>query len=81
MTESVSMSGKLIAGSGQMFRLGQPSPPSISPEQCVEQGGHCHARTGMSRPSLPPQYEEKCKHCGHVRWAIPREAFEYREDA
>lgn len=62
-----------------LLRVGSPSP-TLTPEECVAAGGHCHHRTGMSRASLPPQHQEACKHCGHVRWAIPREAFEYRED-
>ena len=62
-----------------VLRFG-PADPPLTPEECIAAGGHCHSRTGFSRPSMPPQYQEACKHCGHVRWAIPREAFEYRED-
>lgn len=65
-------------GEPGVLRVSPPSPP-LSTEECLAAGGHCHSRTGMARASSPPQYEEACKHCGHVRWAIPREAFEYRE--
>jgi hypothetical protein len=57
--------------------------PHMTSDECVAHGGHCHERTGLSRASVPPQYQERCKHCGHKRWAKPREPFEYidEEDA
>jgi hypothetical protein len=52
----------------------------ISVEECLRVTGHCHERTGVYRPSVPPMHEEICKHCGHRRWAVPREPFEYVEE-
>jgi hypothetical protein len=46
--------------------------------ECESHGGHCFERTGMTKPSSPPQHEEACKHCPAKRLAIPREPFHYR---
>lgn len=62
-----------------VLRLGPPDPPPLTEEQCVAAGGHCFARTGHSYPTSPPQYHERCPHCGKGRVAIPREPFEYRD--
>lgn len=61
------------------IRIGPPAP-TLTPEECIAHGGHCHAPTGSARSSLPPQYEERCRHCGHVRWAIPQDAFRYVDE-
>ena len=36
----------------------------LTEEECVRYGGHCYERTGVVFASNPPQYPEKCKHCG-----------------
>lgn len=50
----------------------------LTPVECAAIGGHCFERTGMVLASNPPQYPEKCRHCGLTRRAVPREPFEYR---
>lgn len=32
---------------------------------------HCFHGTGTANCGLPASYEEKCCHCGHVRWYQP----------
>ena len=54
-------------------------PAALTEEECERHGGHCYQRTGLRLDSNPPQYPEKCKHCGKERVAIPREPFEYRD--
>jgi len=51
----------------------------LTEEECLSHGGHCFERTGITLSSIPPQYPEKCKHCGKKRVAIPCEPFKYRE--
>jgi len=55
----------------------RPAEEMLSEEECVRHGGHCFERTGVVLTSNPPQYPEKCRHCGKGRRAIPREPFEY----
>ena len=52
---------------------------SLTEEECARLGGHCYERTGMRLTSNPPQYPERCKHCGKGRVAIPQEPFTYRD--
>ena len=58
------------------------SPMTSTPlteQECIDCGGHCYERTGVMLASSPPQYPEKCKHCGKGRLAIPQEPFTYRD--
>lgn len=51
----------------------------LTPEECAKYG-HAFKRTGYVRSSIPEQYQEHCRYCGTMRWAIPREPFEYHYD-
>lgn len=46
-------------------------------QQCVLNGGHCFVDGDVMLPSMPPQYPQRCKHCGKKRIATPREPYEY----
>jgi hypothetical protein len=52
---------------------------AVTEEECVRMGGHCFERTGICLTSNPPQYPEKCRHCGKGRVAIPQEPWTYRD--
>lgn len=51
----------------------------MSEDECVKIGGHCFERTGVVYASYPPQYPEKCKHCGKVRVGTPQPSMSYRD--
>lgn len=51
--------------------------PSITPEQCAAQGGHCFVSEDQVLMSSPPQYPERCRHCGKRRIGVPQEPMRY----
>ncbi len=48
-------------------------------KKCIEMGGHCFESTGVVLTSNPPQYPERCKHCGKSRIGIPQDSMKYIE--
>lgn len=60
------------------IHLGAPDP-ALTVDECLAAGGHCHVRTGETLLSIPEQYVERCKHCGHRRYAIPQALFRYQD--
>lgn len=74
------ISGRIHLGPDvQIARLGPPEP-TMTADECVAHGGHCHEPTGLARASNPPQHQERCKHCGHVRWGIRQAEFRYIDE-
>lgn len=59
--------------------LGTAPHDMMTEEECLRYGGHCFEGTGEVKTSIPPQYVQKCRHCGKGQVAVPREPFEYRD--
>jgi hypothetical protein len=79
---NVNVTGNITISEGaEVFTayLGRPPHDMMTEEECVRHGGHCFEGTGEVLASNPPQYKQKCKHCGKGRVAVPREPFEYRD--
>ena len=51
----------------------------LTEEECVRNGGHCYVRSNVVLTSNPPQYPEKCRHCGKKRIAMRQEPYTYRD--
>ena len=77
---ALASTGSITLGDGAPHETAYLVPPHemMSEEECVRHGGHCFEDTGEVLASVPPQYKQKCRHCGKQRVAVPREPFEYR---
>lgn len=52
----------------------------LTAKVCVEQGGHCFESTGIVLTAdNPPQYPERCKHCGARRTGTLQSPMRYSD--
>ena len=53
---------------------------NLTPEECLDIGGHCYKADDFVIDSYPPIYHRVCKHCGWRQEGHPQPPMAWQDD-